>query len=220
MGVSMGRGHERNHRLTANWNPMIPAAFLAEHFGARRAPDGTLACENFARWFGNSKAVNDQNFPLLVYHGTAASFDVFQPGDDLGIYFSEKVEEAEEFGWLARTAISQPASTVVVHACYLRMEYPQVIDLRGREFTDATRRRLARELAKAKTAGCDGVIIKNVDNFGNLDPSTSWVVFDPAQVKSATHNCGAFRRDDPSFLDAASLRSVARPASLARERTP
>jgi hypothetical protein len=43
--------------------------------------------ENFISWFGNSVAVDSKNRPLVVYHGTGASFDEFSldyRGEDKG----------------------------------------------------------------------------------------------------------------------------------------
>lgn len=46
-------------------------------FGDRLAPDGSLVRENFARWFANSKVVDQDMNPLEVYHGTDKTFSHF-----------------------------------------------------------------------------------------------------------------------------------------------
>src|SRR5687767_8463585 len=47
----------------------------------------------FKRWFGNSKVVDKNNEPLIVYHSTQQKFDTFKPSRvgslGPGIYFSE-----------------------------------------------------------------------------------------------------------------------------------
>lgn len=50
--------------------------------------------DNFWKWFGNSKVVDEQGSPMICYHGTNNKFDKFNKGtkDGLsgkGIYFSE-----------------------------------------------------------------------------------------------------------------------------------
>ncbi len=65
----------------------------------------------FYRWFGNSKVVDDQGRPLVVYHGTSADFNTFDTGkggsvwdDDasrVGIFFSADKYDAEYFGDVA-----------------------------------------------------------------------------------------------------------------------
>jgi replication initiation and membrane attachment protein DnaB len=58
--------------------------------------------ENFKRWFGDSKVVDAQGKPLVVYHGTERDFDAFKVGSALGwgrgIYFTDNQEYTREFG--------------------------------------------------------------------------------------------------------------------------
>lgn len=53
----------------------------------------------FRRWFGDSKVVDANGDPLVVYHGTTApEFDVFRPGEqahDAGIFFTDNEFVAE-----------------------------------------------------------------------------------------------------------------------------
>ena len=58
---------------------------------------------------------------------------------------------------------------------------------------------------QAKADGYDGVIIKNVSDNESKDTgfygtANDYVVFDPAQIKSATDNSGAFDPNDPNIL--------------------
>jgi hypothetical protein len=47
---------------------------------------------NFWRWFGDSKVVDDQGRPLVVYHGTGADFSQFEAGKtrDVGFHFGDR----------------------------------------------------------------------------------------------------------------------------------
>ena len=51
------------------------------------------ALTNFWKWFGDSKVVDEQGRPLVVYHATDAKFDIFEKGD-IGFHFGTK--EASE----------------------------------------------------------------------------------------------------------------------------
>lgn len=47
----------------------------------------------FQKWFGDSKVVDDQGNPLVVYHGTTADFDVF----NVGSFFTQNPSEASAY---------------------------------------------------------------------------------------------------------------------------
>lgn len=59
------------------------------------------ALRNFYKWFGDSKVVDEQGRPLVVYHGTNAEFDTFEKdriGDfGKGYYFTTSRENAEQY---------------------------------------------------------------------------------------------------------------------------
>lgn len=62
------------------------------------------ALENFYKWFGDSKVVDEQGRPLVVYHGTNAEFDTFKgtkilnSSEGVGFNFAVKKDIAEGFG--------------------------------------------------------------------------------------------------------------------------
>lgn len=60
--------------------------------------------EAFRKWFGNSKVVDDNGDPLVVYHGTLNDFSVFElgpksnrVGNPDGYYFSPSARDASEY---------------------------------------------------------------------------------------------------------------------------
>lgn len=60
----------------------------------------------FDAWFGDSKVVDAEGKPLVVYHGSAADFSVFKPRAGrygTGVYFWESPERASEYANLAMT---------------------------------------------------------------------------------------------------------------------
>jgi hypothetical protein len=58
---------------------------------AKRVPDSP----EFKRWFGESKAVDGQGRPMVVYHNTSKDFAVFEPSD-LGIHLGTTIAQAED----------------------------------------------------------------------------------------------------------------------------
>lgn len=72
-----------------------PAAMRGE---APKTGPGTPA---FNRWFGDSKVVDENGEPLVVYHGTGSDISVFRPseGGSLGegIYFTDDPDAASRF---------------------------------------------------------------------------------------------------------------------------
>lgn len=64
------------------------------------------ALENFYRWFGDSKVVDEQGRPLVVYHGTSEEFNTFDKskiGKNYsklggGFYFTNQQREAKGYG--------------------------------------------------------------------------------------------------------------------------
>ena len=59
----------------------------------------------FKNWFGDSKVVDESGKPLVVYHGTAANFNIFEANNAStdydfpeGMYFSSSKEIAKTYG--------------------------------------------------------------------------------------------------------------------------
>jgi hypothetical protein len=52
----------------------------------------------FKRWFGDSKVVDDDGSPLVVYHGTWLEFYEFEGGRMGGMYFTPDAEYAKGYG--------------------------------------------------------------------------------------------------------------------------
>jgi hypothetical protein len=66
---------------------------------------------NFKRWFGDSKVVDDDGNPKIVYHGTTKSFDVFEKGD-IGFHFGTSASANERLH--TRTGVGfNPRLTII-----------------------------------------------------------------------------------------------------------
>ena len=158
----------------------------------------------FKRWFGDSKVVGADGQPLVVYHGTAASFDTFS--DEKGpFYFSDEAWLASEFA----DAKQLRGSGANIVPAFLSLKKPLLVDFyekllvlpSGREEpflgapSDWSKNNPAL-IARARKEGADGIIMYGVIDSafeGNArEPSTAYVAFEPVQIKSATGNRGTF----------------------------
>ncbi len=175
----------------------------------------------FWKWFGDSKVVDKNGEPLVVYHGTRSQFDRFKTPS----YFAESADYADFFT-LGDNGFILPA--------YLRIERP--LDVTGfgldriksgdfmeflvkagvgiknifKDYYDNYRAPVwhyVREMTTGKLAGetvvaldaanYDGLV--QWENNGALRKSRVWLALSKVQVKSATGNDGTFDSNDPDI---------------------
>lgn len=165
----------------------------------------------FKQWFANSKAVDESNNPLTLFHGTDENFTVFQPSDrgtfGPGIYFVANQDSAEQYGETivkAHLSLQNPWLINVDYdsdaALAEDFDSPSVEAIltlpNGRELLVAAKNSDGMYDASLQKVllqlGYDGVIA----TYG--DGSKEYVAFNPEQVKSAIDNNGDF---DPSNSD-------------------
>jgi len=158
----------------------------------------------FKKWFGNSKVVDADGKPLVVYHGTNADFSVFKTtrSGEFGpaIYLTDNPREAGEYGEAVKGISFAPPSANIMPV-YARIENPYTkgVDAFWKEFgrSDSD----AAGVERAKAAGYDGIIAKRADRYydnvahefvdlGNT--LTHYIAFSNTQVKSAIGNNGDF----------------------------
>lgn len=99
----------------SDYRPEV-VSWAREKFGEMVAPNGRPAWQNFVAWFGDSKVVDEQGRPLVVYHGTNQSFDSFSDerhgrntsaASSIAFFFTEDAREANEYAELAgRTQVA------------------------------------------------------------------------------------------------------------------
>jgi hypothetical protein len=173
----------------------------------------------FKRWFGDSKVVDEQGRPLVVYHGTNADVEEFAGSDFVG-WFAKEPGLAERY---LRDASAFSAPNVM--PVYLAIKNP----LRLKTDMNDSRQAAMDELAKlgfdADTTaygrgpsayavladshlaeqlfdkGFDGVFVKE-DGVDTYAP-----IFAP-QIKSATGNSGAFDPANPDIRFSQRARAV------------
>lgn len=170
-----------------------PATYNQETPVATNTPE-------FKAWFGDSKAVDENGDPLVVYHGTNAEFDAFDPdffgeaydqGEE-GFFFTSSEDEADKWA-----ALAPNAGNPITMPVYLRAQRPWIVEVPdGRSpvayFESGEgvfNRGTATTLWYAEESGYDALIVKG-------ETETMYVVFDPTQIKSV-NNRGTFDPNDP-----------------------
>lgn len=193
-------------------NPKMLQKLVAERGKTERAA--------FTRWFGNSKAVNRNGEPLLVFHGAGARFTTFDAGGK-PIWMTANIQYAEKYSTANRAAEKLlPSSSIYagnvdrVIPAYIRVENPaNVGDTDGGfdgNYMDLAKRIGVRpsELRQAwEEAGRPEMLwqVVNSKQMSELlkrhgydgiqaieNGVATWAVLEPTQIKSAVANNGAF----------------------------
>jgi hypothetical protein len=169
--------------------------------------------ENFKRFFGNSKAVDNDNNPIILYHGTAADIDKFKIGKEggalgNGIYLSPSTKFASEY------ATKEGGNIVPVYAS---IQNPLIIDgsISADNFSGSVEALVRLGVDRSKA---DRIVEKAYDEKGYITNEvkiratnqgydgifqyrngelSEVVAFNPNQVKSSISNIGAFDPTDP-----------------------
>ena len=166
----------------------------------------------FQRWFGKSKVVDRDGEPLVVYHATDAEFTVFDRDKlgertkqrdiedfnmdmedsvgllrsaELGFWFSEKNLAEDEYG--GRDVLKLEDGKRIGMPVYLSIENPNYVDTYDLMET-LDNMTVEEYLQEMEDYGYDGLIVTDQE----FDNATSYVVFKPNQIKSATDNVGTF----------------------------
>jgi len=116
---------------------------------------------NFWKWFGDSKVVDDQGRPLVVYHGTRAQFEVFDFGrigqqgraEGAGFYFTTNSQVAAGYG--------EPMQV------YLSVQKPLAYGAKG--FSPAVLQKIVKRIAELE-AQAEGMEVGDgfLANFGDV----------------------------------------------------
>lgn len=181
---------------------------------------------NFLKWFGDSKVVDENGEPLVVYHGTFV-----RPMRD-----GEMMGDIKAFDRMFSTKFRRPSIDTVgswfstnpgdggaemysgagegsaIYPTYLSIKNPQVTTFqlmtsRARKLHNGKDdgRPIGAEEVEAyrtwlKSMGKDGIKIEGSGNEGSteFDNQAAWIALEPTQIKSATGNIGTY---DPENAD-------------------
>lgn len=156
------------------------------------------ALTNFWRWFGDSKVVDEQGRPMVMYHGTESIFDTFDKRKissntgnfgmyGKGFYFSDMESTAKYYAnFHGKSGIVMPV--------YLRIEKPLYESdyKKDPEYIKAREKDGKDDLGRMKnTAKYIEKISKQNGNDGVISINSEYVVFDNKQIKSID-NRGTF----------------------------
>jgi hypothetical protein len=148
---------------------------------------------NFNAWFGKSQVADPNGQPIVLYHGTAAALDSFDPAklSAEGIHLSTDADQASVYAASRAMDGGKGANVVPV---YVKAEKVKDVDFIS---TDTIR--------EAREQGFDAV--RRGDHY---------VVMEPGQLKSAIGNSGRFDPNSASLTDPVS----AAKATAARQASP
>ena len=153
----------------------------------------------FKKWFGESKVVDENGEPLVVYHGTARDFNEFKTGvggkggrvDTKGAIFA--TDSPQQAAFFARMESRRSGEGPNLMPVYMNIANPLTYDYGSRQKDGEFSAGL---IEKARDDGHDGVILRNVRDAMEGRPADVFIVFDPKQIKSAIGNNGEFDPDN------------------------
>lgn len=178
--------------------------FAGQGVAGQALNQGATETPEFRNWFGDSKVVDTDGKPLVVYHGTAKDFSRFDIKaernmaafrDAQGFYFTSDPRDASAYTEDRETG--DPADGANLMPTYLRIDNPLRVaadDIDNHPAYISEKRRAALE-----AEGYDGIIYADGVEF---------VVFRPEQIKSAIGNRGTFDPNDPNILHQSGLSST------------
>lgn len=170
--------------------------YLYEKVGAEPQTDTPA----FKRWFGDSKVVDKDGNPVVVYHGTDSKFKKFNTEE--GAFFFG--------GWEAESFAKTYGKNVV--PAYVRITNP---------FKASFEEFISYDIDDLKSKGYDGVVYEEKVEGMPDEITQQWVAFEPNQVKSAIGNKGTFSpvREEIDEESIAPM-AVAKAKELLQKRKP
>jgi hypothetical protein len=161
----------------------------------------------FKAWFGDSKVIDENGNPKVVYHGTAKDFDSFDKRQigknfrvsELGFYFTNQANtamyntgtSASEYAFNSQEKGYSTLDGANVIPAYLRIENPFELYADGWNscisYVDKHIPQIRREL-RENPYKYDGVICRYKDKSESEEEL--YIVLEPYQIKSAVGNSG------------------------------
>lgn len=173
------------------FDPSNPNILHRNQDASAAEPAGTSSREEALRaWFGNSKIVDEEGEPLVVYHGTGQDIFSFQ----VPAWFSDSTRRAGIYARWTHSDTEREAPRV--YPVYLAMSNPLVL----RRLLNQTIPSIEREdIERAQGKGHDGIVYE-YEAADGYPAERAFVIFSPEQAKSAVGNHGAFDPLSPNIL--------------------
>ena len=143
--------------------------------------------DNFKKWFRNSKIIDENGNPLVCYHGSPNTFEIFDEkyfglNNIKGFWFSNDKKVGEHY----------KQKNGKLYSCYIRLENPYILktpDMSDEERFKRTHIFRSDKNPRAKLAcedlkkeGYDGILSKDDDGYIEV------IAFYPNQIKSVNNN--------------------------------
>ena len=150
----------------------------------------------FKNWFGDSKVVNEDGSPKVVYHGTTAEFTEFKPSTSgeygYGIYLGDNRGQASFYGDNVMEVYAKIQNPFYVDKTdYIDMTLEEEYDVEFEDFEPIGPRVVNDRLIEK---GYDGIIATGINGV-----EQQIIAFSPTQIKSATDNVGTFDPANPDI---------------------
>ena len=174
----------------------------------------------FKNWFGDSKIVDEDNNPIVMYHGTGGDFDTFKRNFRGAIFVTPDPQFAELFTGLVKGVgkggkefVDEQAKTPNIMPLYVKASNP--FDYDNPDHVANVMERLKKSGSGIQPAWFEGgnwSRIEDIDvqqaikalGFDSFYVQEGGIknlaVYDPKQLKSATGNIGTFDPNDPNIL--------------------
>lgn len=183
------------------------AAKQAGQGGVLNAMADQTQTPEFQNFFGNSKVVDTQGKPLVVYHGTGAANDFTEFEGRRAYYFSKSPQVANSYAKQSAkdNYILWRDSAERVIPVYLSMQNPLIVDAGFKKYDPNI---VEGNIDKAKYERdengnrYDGMIVKNIiDDYEQRGKASDiYLAFESTQIKSAIGNNGQFDPNNPNIL--------------------
>ena len=172
----------------------------------------------FKKWFGNSKVVDKDGNPLVVYHGTRTSPSKFKKIMGMFGHFGTIAAANDKLEWDAHRpgqhavmpvylSLQNPARMEDVHFDEYGTMAEDLIESGvlskkdlplawGERYSNLDTKYITRLINVLKSKGYDGIVYENRIESPGED---SWIPFAATQIKSATGNIGTFDANNPDI---------------------
>lgn len=181
--------------------------FYFQNDEAYKDGEADINSEAFKSWFGDSKVVDENGEPLVVYHGTNADFDTFDKkkignATDYGMYgrgFYFSNSDKNSYG-NRQMKLYLSIENPFLWNQYSKDELSDVLEISDRWLAE-NQGRVRLTAAGSQIFNISGILKeKGYDGVINVmtDVWTEYVVFEPTQIKSA-ENQGAFDSNNPNI---------------------